>query len=152
MGFNGIYPLVNVYILLWKDPPVLMGKWPLFRLGHVQLLCECSPEGNKTNKTIVKLPIVTYSYLYSYTIVIYSQFKRFIPSRGPTVQPPEKKTRCTLWRVIDTYGTNHWCWYHEDWVSDSRDSTEVKFKSFSPWNWWKFYAFKGFEIWRVMKA
>ena len=25
MGFSG-YPLANYYILLWKDPPFLMGK------------------------------------------------------------------------------------------------------------------------------
>ena len=26
LGSNGIYPLVNVYIANWKDPPFLMGK------------------------------------------------------------------------------------------------------------------------------
>ena len=38
--------LVNVYILPWKDPPFFMGFYPLFRLGHFQLLFVCSPEGN----------------------------------------------------------------------------------------------------------
>ena len=27
MVFNGSYPLVNVYSLLWKDPPFLLGKF-----------------------------------------------------------------------------------------------------------------------------
>ena len=31
------YPLVNVYIANWKDPPFLMGKSTIN--GHVQLLC-----------------------------------------------------------------------------------------------------------------
>ena len=35
-SFLGFYPLVNVYKKLWKDPPFFMGKYPLFRLGHVQ--------------------------------------------------------------------------------------------------------------------
>ena len=26
MGSNGFYPLVNVYIANWKDPPFFMGK------------------------------------------------------------------------------------------------------------------------------
>ena len=39
------YPLVNFHILLWKDPPFLMGKSTLY--GHFQLLFVCSPEGTK---------------------------------------------------------------------------------------------------------
>ena len=31
MGSNGIYPLVNVYILLWKDPPSFIWENPLFQ-------------------------------------------------------------------------------------------------------------------------
>ena len=36
MGSNGFYPLVNVYIANWKDPPFFMGKSTKFRLGHFQ--------------------------------------------------------------------------------------------------------------------
>ena len=31
-----MYPLVNVYIANWKDPPFSSWENPLFRLGHVQ--------------------------------------------------------------------------------------------------------------------
>ena len=39
------YPLVNVYILPWKDPPIFHGKIHYF-YGHFPLLFVGSPEGN----------------------------------------------------------------------------------------------------------
>ena len=44
--------MVNCYILQWKDPPFLMGKYPLFPLGHFQLQTVSSPEGTNMVNSI----------------------------------------------------------------------------------------------------
>ena len=48
--FHGIYPLVNVYRKLWKDPPCLMGKLTISMAifdSYVKL-----PEGTKYTRGV----------------------------------------------------------------------------------------------------
>ena len=89
--FSAVPGLVNVYILLWKDPPSLMGKSTISTGPFSMAKCKRSPEGkfNCNSKLLMIGGVTTCQECESWVHSQYGMGGNKPTSKNPTSHYPE---------------------------------------------------------------